>query len=130
MNTAVLNNQAQIHKDITRSRSTVLSYILKIKKCLDARHNDLLEALTKRFSENTIDYISCRHFRLFQDHRLEPHQVAALESITQQVLQFDNRYARRSQFPTLRFREDLERLTFALEARFELEDELMSYPTT
>ncbi|MFT7651648.1 MAG: regulator of sigma D [Limisphaerales bacterium] len=68
-----------------------MSSILKIKKCLDARHNDLLEALTKRFSENTIDYISYGHFRLFQDHRLEPHQVAALDSITQQVLQFDNR---------------------------------------
>lgn len=130
MNTAVLNNQVQVQKDITRSRSTVLSYILKIKKCLDAHHNDLLEALTKRFSENAIDYISYGHFRLFQDHRLEPHQIAALDSITQQVLQFDNRYARRSHFPPRRFREDLERLAFALEARFEIEDELMSYPTT
>ncbi len=114
------------HKEITRSRSAVLSYILKLKKCIDARHTDLLETLIKRFSESTIDYISYGHFRLLDENQLEPHQHAALSCITQQVLTFEERYSVFGPVQINSLQADLESLALALEARFEIEDEYLN----
>ncbi len=120
---------SQTQKEITRGRSTVLSYILKLKKCLDARHTDLLETLKQRFSESTIDYISYGHFRLLHEHHLEPHQYAALQSTTQQVLSFDERHLDVSPRGLDALRRDLERVALALETRFEIEDEFLAQTT-
>ena len=122
-------NFATTQKEIIRSRSTMLSYILKLKKCIDARHVDLLNALTKRFSESAIDYISYGHFRLFQEYCLEPHQSAALDSITKQILDFDARYSNSVKLNIDQLRTDLETLALALETRFEIEDEFLALTT-
>ncbi len=53
------------HKEISRGRALVLSYLMKLNKSIDAQHADLAHALTHRFSECLIDYISYGHFRLF-----------------------------------------------------------------
>lgn len=122
---AAHNDNNHTQKEISRGRSAVLSYILKLKKCLDARHIDLLETLLKRFSESAIDYISYGHFRLLEEHPLEPHQLAALESITHQVLDFEQRYSDTRNLDLARLAGDLESLALALETRFEIEDELL-----
>ena len=120
------HNLANTQKEIIRSRSLMMSYILKLKKCIDANHLDLVHALTRRFSESAIDYISYGHFRLFQEFCLEPHQSAALDSITTQILNFDSRYTTALHPNIDALRADLESLALALETRFEIEDEFLA----
>jgi regulator of sigma D len=111
-------------KEISRSRSLVLSYLLKLKKCIDARHDDLVQALCTRFSEYLIDYISYGHFRLFEVYDPEPHHVTAVAHVTTLALRFDRRYRNQQKINLARLRDDLEELALAMEARFEVEDEM------
>ncbi|NKC00573.1 MAG: Rsd/AlgQ family anti-sigma factor [Pseudomonadales bacterium] len=111
-------------KEISRSRALVLSYLLKLKKCIDAQHDDLVQALCTRFREYLIDYISYGHFRLFEVYDPEPHHVTTVEHVTNLALQFDRRYRSQPTINLARLRDDLEELALAMEARFEVEDEI------
>jgi len=111
-------------KEMSRSRSLVLSYLLKLKRAIDADHQDLTQALCVRFSEHLIDYVSYGHFRLFEVYAPEPHHVTVVEHVTNLALRFEQRYRNRNRVHLGRLREDLEALALALEARFEVEDEM------
>ena len=82
---------AAVQKEISRSRSLVLSYLLKLKKCIDAEHSDLVQALCTRFSEYLIDYISYGHFRIFEVYKPEGYHLTAVEHVTALALAFDER---------------------------------------
>ena len=107
-----------------RHRSAVLSYLFKLNKCIDAQHADLVHAVTARFSETLIDYVSFGHFRLFQTWPPEDHHLAAIENSTNQALGFSDRFTQPG-VDLAALRKELETLALALEVRFEIEDEVV-----
>ncbi len=113
-------------KEISRSRAAVLSYLVKLNRCVDAQHRDLVVSLSRRFSETLIDYISYGHFRLMGHLSPEPHQQAALDNMTHLSLRFDEKYNGTHQRISLtELKADLEQIALAMEARFEIEDEVV-----
>lgn len=113
---------------LSRSRSSVLSYLLKLKKCIDAGHKDLCLALINRFCNTAIDYISYGHFQLLEAFKPEPHQLVALDRVTRQILTFESLYAQQSDVDLAQCKLHLEQIALSLEVRFEIEDEIISQP--
>ena len=114
------------HQEISLSRRAVLSYLLKLNKAIDARHSDLVQAITERFNNVLVDYVSYGHFKFLTCCTPEPHQLAAIECNTQQALRFSEKYEHVNSPPLDMLKADLERLALALETRFELEDEVVA----
>ena len=113
-----------IAREINRSRARVISYLMKLSKCVAANHADLAQAVSQRFNEVLIDYVSYVHFRFLECCAPEAHQLAALERITQQAVAFSEKYCLTEDMPLKALQRDLEDLAYALEVRFEIEDEI------
>ncbi len=113
-----------IHVEMSRSRSVVLSYLLKLNRSIDARHGDLVQAIAQRFNEVLVDYVSYGYFRLLGQCSAQTHQLVAIDKTTQQALHFSEKYTTRKKIPLAELKQDLEALAFALEVRFEIEDEV------
>ncbi len=116
---------SQTQTEIARSRATLISYLVKLTKCVDADHADLAQAICQRFNELLVDYLSFGHFRFLESFQPEPHQLAALNHFTELALNFAENYSGADQVPMYRLKRDLDSLAFALEVRFEIEDELL-----
>ena len=118
--------QEATQQEISKSRAAVLSYLFKLNKVIDARHADLVHAITERFNDVLVDYVSYGHFKLLMCCEPEPHQIAAIENNTRHALRFSEKYENvtNPELPTLK--SDLEALALALETRFELEDEMVA----
>lgn len=121
---AQATTSTQITREISRSRAQVISYLMKLSKCVAADHADLAQAVAQRFNEVLIDYVSYGHFRFLASCTPQAHQLAALERITQQAVAFSEKYCCANDLPLAALRRDLENLAFALETRFEIEDEI------
>lgn len=117
---------AQTVRELRRSRANILSYLLKLNKCIDAKHRDLVQAVARRFSETLIDYISYGHFRLFTSCEPAGHHVPVIENTTQCALLFNDQYAHSAAIDLDLIKEDLERLALKLEVHFEIEDEMIA----
>jgi regulator of sigma D len=113
-------------KEIRRGRSTVLSYLLKLNKSIDARHSDLVQAIAQRFNNVLVDYVSYGHFRMLEGRTVERHQLAAIDKTTRQALRFSDRYTTHANIVLSQMKQDLEALAYALEVRFEIEDEVLT----
>lgn len=115
-----------IRKEMGRNRSILIGYLLKLNRCIDASHSDLAQAVAQRFNEELVDYISYGHFRLLESSNPHTHQLVAIEQSTQQALRFTDQYTTRHALPLAELKQDLEALAFALEMRFDIEDEIAS----
>ncbi|MCR9259905.1 MAG: sigma D regulator [Pseudomonadaceae bacterium] len=115
-----------IAQQLGRSRSALLSYLLKLNKCIDATHDDLVQALAQRFNELLVDYVSYGHFRFLDVCTPEAHHLAAIDKSTQLALRFSDKYTTSEQISLAKIKTDLEALAFALEVRFEIEDEVVA----
>ena len=127
--TATVSTAAAEHnitRQLGRSRSALLSYLLKLNKCIDATHDDLVQALAQRFNELLVDYVSYGHFRFLDVCTPEAHHLAAIEKSTQLALRFSDKYTTSEQISLINIKTDLEALAFALEVRFEIEDEVVT----
>jgi regulator of sigma D len=113
-----------IPKQICSARARILSYLLKLNKCIDAQHADLVQAIAQRLNEVLVDYISYGHFRLLQDLVPEAHQMAAIDKTSQTVLAFSEKYTTCDPINLRSLKQDLEQLAYSLEVRFEIEDEI------
>jgi regulator of sigma D len=118
---------ADLSQEILQGRGSVLSYLLKLNKCIDAQHADLVHAVMQRFSESLIDYISFGHFRLFATHQPQPHHLVALDNITQRVMAFNDAFTNVAHISLKQLKASLEELAIALEVQFEIEDEVMAF---
>jgi len=119
------STESALHAEIGRSRSVLLSYLLKLNKSVDANHNDLVQAIAQRFNETLVDYISYGHFRLLEACAPETHELVAIERSTQRALQFNDTYNTRDGINLAQLKQDLEALVYALEVRFEIEDDML-----
>ena len=126
MPTTTATTGQDIQQCMGRSRSVLLSYLLKLNKCIDAMHDDLVQALAHRFNELLVDYISYGHFRFLDVCTPEAHHLAAIDKSTQMALRFSDRYTTTEPIPLIQLKADLEKLAFALEVRFEIEDEVVT----
>jgi regulator of sigma D len=120
------NTTQCMRKEMGRNRSVLIGYLLKLNRCIDASHSDLAQAVAQRFNEELVDYISYGHFRLLESSNPQTHQLVAIEKSTQQALQFSDQYTTRLALPLAQLKQDLEALAFALEMRFDIEDEIVS----
>ena len=116
-------------RELSRSRSVVLSYLLKLNKSINANHGDLVQAIAQRFNDVLVDYISYGHFRLLRECSVETHQLVAIDKTTQQALRFSDKYTTRGEIALGNMKQDLEALAYALEVRFEIEDEVLTTAT-
>lgn len=116
-------------RELSRSRSVVLSYLLKLNKSINANHGDLAQAISQRFNDALVDYISYGHFRLMKGCTVEPHQLVAIDRTTQQALRFSDKYTTATEIVLSDLKRDLESLAYALEVRFEVEDEVLTTAT-
>ncbi len=114
----------QVTREISRNRAQVISYLMKLNKCVAANHGDLAQAVAQRFNEVLVDYVSYGHFRFLTCCKPEAHQLVALDRITQQAVAFSEKYSCKADLPLKALQRDLEALAFALETRFEIEDEI------
>jgi regulator of sigma D len=127
--TATVSTAATEHdiaQQLGRSRSALLSYLLKLNKCIDATHEDLVQALAQRFNELLVDYVSYGHFRFLDVCTPEAHHLAAIDKSTQMALGFSDKYTTSEKISLAKIKTDLESLAFALEVRFEIEDEVVT----
>ena len=116
---------SQTQTEIARNRATLISYLVKLTKCVDADHADLAQAICQRFNELLVDYLSFGHFRFLESFQPEPHQLAAINHFTELALNFAENYSATDQVPMYQLKRDLDSLAFTLEVRFEIEDELL-----
>ena len=116
-------------KEIGRSRCEVLRYLLKLKSAIDANHTDLIDTLTSRLVEVVTDYISYGHFRLMSTFDPARHLSAAMDQNTRAILDFTESYQHGLQLDLQKGRTrlgaDLESLAWQIEARFDIEDEIV-----
>ena len=113
-----------IPKQISSNRARILSYLLKLKRSIDAQHADLVQAIAQRLNEVLVDYVSYGHIRLLQDLVPEAHQMAGIDKTTQTALAFAEKYTTCGPINLRLLKQDLEQLAFSLEVRFEIEDEV------
>lgn len=129
MSAQTTNQSHDVTREISRSRARVISYLMKLNKCVAANHADLAHAVAQRFNELLIDYVSYGHFRFLNACQPEAHQLVAIERITQQAVLFSEKYTETDALPLADLKADLEKLAYALETRFEIEDEIVSAET-
>ena len=112
-------------------RGRLLSYLIKLSKALDERAWDLADSLVRLFGRTLADYLAVGHWQAFHSGILtqqnEPvpgsDKLAALAASTRQAMYFSDKFCRGN--PALdAVRPALEDLALALDARFEIEDEL------
>ncbi|XOV83950.1 MAG: Rsd/AlgQ family anti-sigma factor [bacterium] len=124
--TTASTREQDIAQQLGRSRAALLSYLLKLNKCIDAMHEDLVQALAQRFNELLVDYVSYGHFRFLDVCTPEAHHLAAINRSTQLALRFNDKYTTSEAISLISIKTDLEALAFALEVRFEIEDEVVT----
>ena len=113
-------------------RQRLIVQIMKLTSAIDARHHDIVEALTIRFCQQMVDYLSNGHFQIYSDLFPTTQAITSkreyldLDATTQIGMRFNDQFAgqRRINFDILKT--CLDELTLALETRFELEDELIT----
>lgn len=120
-----LGVQGSSNDTFIQCRQRVLSYLVKLNRALDNRHEDLTGSLLNRFCEVLVDYLSAGHFRAFHTTEPDPFQYVAIADTTRQAMRFNDRFT--DGFAQLGdVKGALEQLALALETRFELEDDMLS----
>ena len=114
----------EFQNTLANSRARILSYLLKLKKSIDANHSDLVQAIAQRFIEEVVDYVSYGHFRYLRQYTPETHQLAAIDKTSQTALKFSEKYTTSGPIHLQVLTQDLEHLAYTLEVRFEIEDEI------
>ncbi|MEM7079052.1 MAG: hypothetical protein AAF513_10530 [Pseudomonadota bacterium] len=116
---------SQNANDIHKARGEVLSYLLKLDKSIKQQHWDLVGPLTHRLNETLINYIACGHEE-FDTSTDADHRFVALHLSTDKAVRFTNRFQCAPPVEWQRLKAHLESLALDLEARFEIEDDLLA----
>jgi len=116
-------------------RQRLLSYLLKLGHAIDANTPDLAEAVTIRFCDTLVDYLSTGHFQILERYPPSLDEIAAFEATTRQSLAFSDQFGNGQPLNLRDFRLRLEELAFVLDTRMDVEDAIIqrarrrSYPT-
>ncbi len=107
------------------SRHRLLRYLLKLGQAIDSDTPDLAEALTTRFCDALVDYLSTGHFQVLERFRPTLDQVAAFEATTRQALSFSDQFGNGPLTDIKALRSALESLVFVIDSRMDVEDEVI-----
>lgn len=114
------------------SRHRLLRYLLKLGQAIDSDTPDLAAALTTRFCDALVDYLSTGHFQVLERFKPTLDQVAAFEATTRQALTFCDQFGNGTVGDIQTLRSELEALVFVIDSRMDVEDEVIqtaSLPT-
>jgi regulator of sigma D len=103
-------------------RQRLISYLMKLNNALRNDLQDLSHALTSRFCDSLVDYLSAGYFQLFQRAAPRPTDYAAIEATTRSAMAFNDRFGHLREIDVPEVQAALEQLARALSTRFELED--------
>ena len=106
-------------------RQRLLSVMLKLKSAIDADTQDLATALTERFCDTLVDYLSAGHFQVFQRFVPAGHEYAAIEATTRELMQFNDRFGNGGALDLRELAAALEHTAWVIDTRMELEDDLI-----
>lgn len=107
------------------ARQRLLSYLVKLGHAIDADTTDLAEALTIRFCDSLVDYLSTGHFQILERCQPSLDEIAAFEATTRQALAFCDQFGNGEPLNLQDFRYRLEELAFVLDTRMDVEDEII-----
>lgn len=107
------------------SRHRLLGYLLKLGHAIDAESPDLAAALTTRFCDTLIDYLSTGHFQVLERFSPTLDQIAAFEATTRQALAFCDAFGNDPDINIVALKRELEQLVFVLDSRMDVEDEVI-----
>jgi len=107
------------------SRQRLLRYLLKLGQAIDSDTPDLAAALTTRFCDSLVDYLSTGHFQVLERFTPTLDQIAAFEATTRQALTFCDEFGNGSVPDTHVLKAALERLVFVIDSRMDVEDEVI-----
>jgi regulator of sigma D len=107
------------------ARQRLLSYLLKLGHAIDANTADLAQAVTVRFCDSLVDYLSTGHFQILERYRPSRDEIAAFEATTRQALAFSDQFDNGEPLNMTDFRLRLEELAFVLDTRMDVEDEII-----
>lgn len=107
------------------SRHRLLRYLLKLGHAIDADTPDLAAALTTRFSDALVDYLSTGHFQVLERFSPTLDQVAAFEATTRKALAFCDQFGNETTVDVHELRTALEGLVFVIDSRMDVEDEVI-----
>lgn len=120
---ATANNEFNEHFYTARQR--LLSYLLKLGHAIDADTADLAQAITIRFCDSLVDYLSTGHFQILERYVPSRDEIAAFEATTRQALAFSDQFGNGEPLHLQEFRLRLEELAFVLDTRMDVEDEII-----
>ncbi len=106
-------------------RQRLLSYLLKLGHAIDADTADLAAAITIRFCDSLVDYLSTGHFQILERYQPSRDEIAAFEATTRQALAFSDQFGNGEPLKLHDFRLRLEELAFVLDTRMDVEDEII-----
>ncbi len=106
-------------------RQQLLAYMLKLKSAIDHDTPDLAEALTQRFCDSVVDYLSAGHFQIFQRYVPASHEYGAIEHTTRELMRFNDRFGNGGPLNLAELGAALEQVAYVIDTRMELEDELI-----
>ncbi|MBM4202732.1 MAG: Rsd/AlgQ family anti-sigma factor [Gammaproteobacteria bacterium] len=107
------------------SPQRLLRYLLKLGQAIDSDTPDLAAALTTRFCDSLVDYLSTGHFQVLERFTPTLDQVAAFEATTRQALTFCDEFGNGTAADTRVLKAALERLVFVIDPRMDVEDEVI-----
>lgn len=107
------------------ARQRLLSYLLKLGHAIDANTADLAQAVTVRFCDSLVDYLSTGHFQILERYQPSRDEIAAFEATTRQALAFSDQFGNGEPLQMTDFRMRLEELAFVLDTRMDVEDEII-----
>ena len=107
------------------ARQRLLSFLLKLGHAIDANTADIAQAVTVRFCDSLVDYLSTGHFQILERYQPSRDEIAAFEATTRQALAFSDQFGNGEPLKMTDFRLRLEELAFVLDTRMDVEDEII-----
>ncbi len=118
-------NANQDNAKFNAQRQQLLAYMLKLKSAIDHDTPDLAEALTQRFCDSVVDYLSAGHFQIFQRYVPASHEYGAIEHTTRELMRFNDRFGNGGPLNLIELGSALEHVAYVIDTRMELEDDLI-----
>ena len=114
-----------------KDRQRLIVELMRLSTALDRNCVEESEIRFDGFCQRLVDYISNGYFRIFADESspnswATPREYAILDTTTSTAMAFDDEYARGQHAARARTKFQLARVAYALETRFELEDDILA----
>jgi len=113
-----------------KDRQRLIVELMRLSTAIDRNCIEQSELLFDNFCQRLVDYLSNGYFRVFADESspnswATPREYAILETTTATAMAFNDEHTRGRRGGRNRTKQDLARVAYALETRFELEDEIL-----